>query len=106
MLQPSSCNSSCPNNSVRCDTLGNYTDLLVHSNVENWNLSLIFLCGRHTLQNSPTDTINVSRLHYLSVQGDGNDPSLVVIEGIKLVIQSVEVFCLLITQLLAMKHDL
>ena len=32
--EPSSCNSSCPNNSVRCDTLGNYTDLLIHSNVE------------------------------------------------------------------------
>ena len=31
----------------------------------------------------------MSRLHYLSVQGDGNDPSLVLIEGIKLVIQSV-----------------
>ena len=85
--EPSSC--PCPNNSVRCDTLDNYTNFLVHNNVENLNLSLIFLCGRHTLQNSSTDTTNVSRLHYLSVQGDGHDPSLVVIEGIKLVIQSV-----------------
>ena len=82
--EPSSC--PCPNNSVRCDYCTNF---LVHNNVENLNLSLIFLCGRHTLQSSSTDTINVNRLHYLSVQGDGHDPSLVVIEGIKLVIQSV-----------------
>ena len=86
--EPSSC--PCPvGKHVTCESLDYYTDFLAHHNVENLNLSLIFLCGRHTLKNSSTDTTNVSRLHYLSVQGDGHDPSLVIVEGIKLVIQSV-----------------
>ena len=86
-VEPSFC--PCPVGNVTCETLDFYTNFLAHHNVENFSLSLIFLCGHHTLQNSSTDTTNVNGLHYLSVQGDGHDPSHVVIKGINLVIQSV-----------------
>ena len=86
----------CPENVTGpCETLDHYTNRLATlPNIKNLNLSLIFLCGHHTLQNSSTDTTNVSSLHYLAVQGHGSDPSQVVIEGINLVIHSVPSLCL------------
>ena len=91
---PSQCH--CPeslNATDRCETLDVYTNLLADSTIKNnsekVDLALVFLCGHHTLQNSSTDTTNVSGLHSLAVQGHGNDPSRVVIESINLVIHSI-----------------
>jgi predicted outer membrane repeat protein len=95
-IEPSSDPSCrCPENVSLinpCETLDNYTMLLANLSdviLKNLNLSLIFLCGHHTLRNSSTDTTNVSGLHHLAVQGNGSDPSRVVVEGINLVINKV-----------------
>ena len=87
----------CPVNATYCETLDTYTDILANLSdtvKSSLSLDLIFLCGYHTLLKSPTDTTNVSGLQHLSVQGYGNDPSRVVVEGINLVIHSVPSLCL------------
>lgn len=82
-------NCHCPENVTNhlCQTLDYYTNHLAELN--NLNLSLVFLCGRHTLHHSSTDTTNLKGLHHLAVLGSGNNPSRVIIEGINLVIHSV-----------------
>ena len=83
----------CPKlDGTTCETLDNYTKLLQQipeKKLKNLDLSLIFLCGHHILKNSSTDMTNVNGLYHLTVQGNGSDPSRVIIEGIKLVIRRV-----------------
>ena len=76
----------------RCETLDFYNALQDTYDIENNNLTLVFLCGYHTLENSTTTTttkLNVSKLHYFAVQGDGSEASRVVIRDITFVVQSV-----------------
>ena len=98
---PSDPSCHCPGNVTNdchdCEILDYYTKLLAGLSddyVKNLNLSLIFLCGHHTLQHSSrsTDTTNVSGLHHLAVQGNSNDPTQVIIEGINLVMHRVSSF--------------
>ena len=87
-----SCHCKRTSNSYYCETLDDYTKHLANTSDEilkNLDLSLIFLCGLHTLENSSTYTTNVNGLRHLTVQGNGSDPSQVIVEGIKLVIHRV-----------------
>ena len=53
------------------------------------DVTLIFLCGKHKLQNENHTTIDMSYIHNLSIQGDGSDPSRVVVHDMNLVFQNV-----------------
>ena len=83
--QPCDCPRSPPNENITCDTLGNYTS---EEGSNNDNLTLIFLCGHHTL-NTSNSTAKVSNVHRLSVVGNSSDRNQVVVRDIILEFQNV-----------------
>ena len=75
----------CPQSTV-CNSLDVYT---AEEDVGDSNVTLIFLCGYHTLENMDTSTTEIGDIHYLNVRGDGSDADRVVIYGINLVFRNI-----------------
>lgn len=84
--------SACPNDTVsRCATFDAYANITrngwIQTNYTELDIELIFLCGDHTLKESNTATLNLSRLNSLAVKGYAGSET--VIQNMTLIIQNI-----------------
>ena len=94
----SHCQCTCPAQDECCRTFDSYINILKVANavidklVNVTNLTLLFLCGQHTLSgdsNSTYTQVNLSLLESLTVKGNNSDPGCVVVHNVALAFESV-----------------